>query len=199
MNQLQAMRVFLVVVAVVSVLSNFLVEDAQAKMMARGFGSRFSIKSSSKPWNNRGFNYGGVTNDFDYYDEDDQAYFERTGKERPCVGLCYYEKLKYYRELANGEHQEEVVDIGSGSGSGEEIVEDPGIPVWRKWSLRRKSRPCIGLCHYMKVKGFDDSYVKGPYRYDWTNDENETTEKPCVGLCYYFKSRGIENPYESEP
>eukprot|EP00095_Tigriopus_kingsejongensis_P012327 maker-scaffold797_size95806-snap-gene-0.21 protein:Tk12327 transcript:maker-scaffold797_size95806-snap-gene-0.21-mRNA-1 annotation:"Carbamoyltransferase" len=187
------MRVLLFGLVAIIVIAH-LVDKGKAKMMARGFGSRFSIKSSSKPWNNRGFSYGGATNDYDYYEEDDQAYFERTGKERPCVGLCYYEKLKYFREVANGEHPVVEVEESSGSGSGE-IPEDDGIPVWRKWSRRRKVRPCIGLCHYMKVNGYDDTYVQGPYRHDWAKS-SDTTEKPCVGLCYYFKSRGLEYPYK---
>jgi len=121
---------------------------AEASLMGRGI-YRKTHHNKVKPWDMPRKNYfykydlhdGAEDNDSwraEEEEEDDGGVDENGNK--PCVGLCYLNKLQAIRE--GGE--------GAGHPMEEEVVFDP----------LTTQRPCVGLCHYYRSLGVDNPYEK---------------------------------------
>jgi len=119
----------------------------EASLMGRGI-YRKAHHNKVKPWDVPRKNYyykydlhDGAEDNDSWRDESDDGVDEDGNK--PCVGLCYLNRLQAAEEGGDeeGGAQPEVM---------EEIVFNP----------LTTPRPCVGLCHYYKSLGMDNPYEK---------------------------------------
>merc|ERR1712123_185685 len=88
------------------------------------------------------------------------------------------------KSMVNGRKNQRSRGGGGGGGNNDEVDEGEGIANSDR-SLDFKNRPCVGICHYMRMKGisvekqFKDLLAK-------------KRKRPCVGLCFIMKKKKLE-------
>merc|ERR1711879_428118 len=116
------------------------IEESEAKLlMGKGLGyGRGRYRSS--PWDRPGYDVrqGGFAVDTventpaprpSYYDSP-----ESSGRRRPCVGLCYYEKLLALQGRRDAEREQ------------------------NETTQEKRGEPCVGICQYYRSLALEPSY-----------------------------------------
>merc|ERR1712012_70630 len=118
------------------------IQEAEAGMlMAKGI-QNMRGRQRNQPWDTRyGVNRGGGLS-VDNGDEDSRSYYNyepEPPRRRPCVGLCYYEKLLALQGRRDAEREQN------------ETTQEKRIA----------EEPCVGICQYYRSLGLENPYDGG--------------------------------------
>merc|ERR1712018_27994 len=123
--------------------------QVEAKLMGKGLGIMYG-QGSRRPWERQGepTHLGGLT----WRDEEPTKTFrlQQSGgdggqRRRPCVGLCYYEKLL---ALAGKNRADKRPN---------ETIQDDIPP---ESTAEAEEKPCVGICQYYSSLGIENPYEK---------------------------------------
>eukprot|EP00093_Oithona_nana_P004949 04949.XXX_236857_237796_1 [CDS] Oithona nana genome sequencing. len=120
------------------------IQDAEAGMlMSKGIGRMRGGGNRYKPWDTTGrLTQGGLSVENGEEDSPQSYYNYPPGKQfeparrRPCVGLCYYEKLLALQGRKDAEREQN------------ETTQEK----------RAGEEPCVGICQYYRSLGIENPY-----------------------------------------
>jgi len=150
--------------------------SVEASLMGKGLGIGALSGQSRRPWDRitHGRPWGKSRHPYDHAEPEEkysyhkptmyEMYGDPSPRNRPCVGACYYEKLRGLKSKTDAEQ------IPNETVQEEAVYEEPTpkfepppppqpmlVPAAGKTI---KKQPCVGICQYYRSLGLENPYEK---------------------------------------